>query len=620
MSTALTAWIDALGHALLHATWQLGLLAGALWLVLRLCADRAATTRYALCAAALFTAPLVFVGTTLWFLDPSAVELAALEAVPETAARPAVPTSRSAVAVTGAMRDSSMVRTGAVALWSFGMLCFGVRFLIGLAQACSLRHSGHRPVSATLRARASALATSLGIAHPIAVVASTRVAVPMVVGILRPMILLPPSALTGLTPLQLEYIVLHELAHIRRRDLWVNFIQGLVEVTLFFHPAIWWMSNRLRAERELCCDDEVLAHGASGTTYARALLSLSEHRLQPALGAAATDGSLRFRIERLVGRPGRPQRGVRGLAAAALFCVLGTLSAQQSFADEDLGQMVDSLLEMQIVLPEDTSLSPAEEGARLRAQLDGLLDERRAILERMDTLLTEDPDRWGLLVTLRTAQVDEHVADTIAASDVPSGLTEQQATFYRTALEQRSAKLRSRALEHYARAAEMSGPLALVEEAREALSQRDEPELPTDGDLLPAALDALDTDRLLQAATSTGPDDAHVGTIWLTTAERLFEEGRSEEALVWYSAAIPVLPSTSRRFARYKSAWCHVNMGSFDTGISVMSTLIDDGEPLFRDEALDDLARFYVQAGREREGQRRFIRWGERARWKAAAP
>ena len=113
-----------------------------------------------------------------------------------------------------------------VSLWGMGMLLFGARFFGGLVQVRSLRRRDHRPVSAALQERVRVLALSLGIVHPVSVVESFQTTVPMVVGIIRPLILLPSSALAGLTPEQLESIVLHELAHIRRRDLWVGFGQG----------------------------------------------------------------------------------------------------------------------------------------------------------------------------------------------------------------------------------------------------------------------------------------------------------------------------------------------------------------------------------------------------------
>ena len=597
MSAATTALIDALGWALVHSTWQLAAIACGLGLLLRMSHRTASTTRYGICATALFSAPLCFVGTAWLCWDAPAVELSSIEAFSIVRPVPGQATHASGSTPQAALPhalDTARALPWVVSLWILGMLCFGARFIGGFLQARSLRVHGHRPVSEALQARVTALARSLGIEHPVPVVESISVTVPMVVGILRPLVLLPTCALTGLGPDQLEAVLLHELAHIRRRDLWVSFVQGLVEVMLFFHPAVWWISSRLRAERELCCDDSVVARGTSGQVYARALLLLSESHFHAAHSAAATDGSLRFRVERLIGEPGPPQRSVRGLAAAFLLCFVGLMSAQQSLAGgPELSQMVDDLMEMDISTPTDATLSPQEQERLLRQGLQDLLVQRKAILDRMDSLMAEDPDRWGLIVELRGAQVDEHVANMLEASTLPAGLTKAQAGVYRATLTQRSARFRADALSAYQRAQQLSGPSALLDEARSAVERLQGPLLPTDS-TLPAALEALETGAMLKKAASIHAEDPSAGQIWLATAERLFDEGNASEALVWYEAAREQLGSDQAVFAHYKVAWCHYNMGYTDRAVVEMDGVIGSGVEPFRREGLKDLVQFHV--------------------------
>jgi len=597
MSASASALIDALGWALVHSTWQLAVMAFGLWLLLRLNHRAASTTRYGICTATLFAAPLCFAGTVFLCWDAPAVEFSALEVFSIT--RPVMGQSLPAVRLPSEATLQPAFHAAAalpwvVSLWLIGMLLFGTRFIGGFLHARSLRLSGHRPVVAALQERVRVLAVSMGIRHPVAVVESFDVTVPMVVGIIRPLILLPSAALIGLSSDQLESVLLHELAHIRRRDLWVNFIQGLVEVMLFFHPAVWWMSSRLRAERELCCDDAVLDRGTSGPVYARALLRLSEQRLRVAHSAAATDGSLHFRIERLIGEVGPPQRSIRGLAAAFLFCCVGLMSAQQTLAaGDDLSQMVDEIMHMDITTPAGVTLSRQEEDSLLKEGMQGLMAQREAILGRMDDLMEEDPDRWQLIVALRSAQVDEHVADMVEASTVPSYLAEEQARLYRAALSQRSARFRSDALSRYQRVMQMDGPSALLDEARAAVERLQSPLLPADN-RLPAALEALDTKAMLKKAASTSADDPSAGRIWLATAERLFDESNAPEALVWYQAAAEHLSPGQAVFAQYKAAWCHYNMGHIAMAISEMERVVHAKVEPFRHEGLKDLLRFYV--------------------------
>lgn len=145
-----------------------------------------------------------------------------------------------------------------------------------------------------------------------AVAVCDRVAVPMVVGVLRPVVLVPASIVTGLAPEQFAAIISHELAHIRRFDLLMNLLQRLIESLLFFHPIVWYLSRRMSAEREACCDDLVVSSGYAQMDYAGALLRMAE-LCSPAAGqpgaiAVAASGhnatQFELRIQRLMNTRG----------------------------------------------------------------------------------------------------------------------------------------------------------------------------------------------------------------------------------------------------------------------------------------------------------------------------
>ena len=165
------------------------------------------------------------------------------------------------------------------------------------------RLKSHRTtaVSARWQHTAQTLARQLHIRRPVRLLESASVAVPTVIGWLRPVVLMPASALAGLSPEQLQAILAHELAHIRRHDYLVNLLQTLVETLLFYHPAVWWLSRRIRAEREHCCDDLAVSLCGDPYTYARALADLEGLRAPSVpLALAATGGSLLGRVRRLV--------------------------------------------------------------------------------------------------------------------------------------------------------------------------------------------------------------------------------------------------------------------------------------------------------------------------------
>ena len=114
------------------------------------------------------------------------------------------------------------------------------------------------------------------ITRPVAMVCSVRLSVPVIVGHVRPLIVLPAAALSGLSPDQLEAILAHELAHVRRHDYLVNLAQTVIETWLFYHPAVWWVSRQVRVSREHCCDDLAVTLCRSRHDYVHALLDLEE--------------------------------------------------------------------------------------------------------------------------------------------------------------------------------------------------------------------------------------------------------------------------------------------------------------------------------------------------------
>ncbi len=151
---------------------------------------------------------------------------------------------------------------------------------------------------------------------------SGLVDVPCVIGWLRPIILLPPAACLGLSPQQLEAVLAHELAHIRRHDFLINSLQRIAEALLFYHPGAWWMSRQIRIEREHCCDDAAVSACPDVVAYARALttLEMSRHASEPLV--AVTGGDLVGRIRRLLGGREDPVSGVAPTTAMTLLLVV----------------------------------------------------------------------------------------------------------------------------------------------------------------------------------------------------------------------------------------------------------------------------------------------------------
>ncbi len=191
---------------------------------------------------------------------------------------------------------------GLVLLWCVGVIVFAQRPLLSWFTVRRLRRVGVSRVPDGVQQLLEESARRLGLVRAVQVLESTLVNVPVVVGYFRPMILLPLSLVTKLPADQLEAILAHELAHIRRHDYFVNLVQTLVETVFFYHPAAWWLSRRIRAEREHCCDDLVVAALGNRVEYGRALLAVAELRTpHTPLALGANDGSLLSRVRRIVG-------------------------------------------------------------------------------------------------------------------------------------------------------------------------------------------------------------------------------------------------------------------------------------------------------------------------------
>ncbi len=189
-------------------------------------------------------------------------------------------------------------------LYAVGVVCFLVRLAIALWGGHRLRAISTPVSDSTLLELIRTQAHRIGLKLVPVVAYCERVAVPTVIGVLRPMILLPATLTTGLTTDELSAILSHELAHIRRYDLWMNLLQRIIESLLFFHPVVWLLSHRLSAEREICCDDLVIRSGHQPMNYAGALLRMAELcagiSLQNAVSLAATSGGTNLLVHRVL--------------------------------------------------------------------------------------------------------------------------------------------------------------------------------------------------------------------------------------------------------------------------------------------------------------------------------
>ncbi len=202
-----------------------------------------------------------------------------------------------------------------VIVWLAGAMVFWVRLAGGWVVAARMRSMLVRRAPPEWQETLKKLGARIGLSRPVRLLVSALVQVPTVVGWLRPVVLVPVGALGGLPAEHLEALLLHELAHIRRHDYLINILQSVAESLLFYHPAVWWVSGHIRAERELCCDDVAVSVSGDVLTYARALAQLESYRPAHLSAAIAANGGSLAEPHRKASGPvtaGRPHRSWAG--------------------------------------------------------------------------------------------------------------------------------------------------------------------------------------------------------------------------------------------------------------------------------------------------------------------
>ena len=356
----MTRWIDILGWTLLHFLWQGALLAVFAAALLRILNSSRPQLRYAVACGALAImlaspiatafvlngAPRTALANRVHVLrspQGAVVGLAVVPGSPTTgAASGSTPMPRE-LRLPFALNTDTLFST-IVTLWLAGVSILLTRLAAGCWRIRSLQIAARHEPPSRWQTVAEDLARRLGLQRSFVVVDSLRVATPTVVGWLRPIVLLPVAAMAGLSSQQIEAILAHELTHIRRHDFLVNLLQTFAETVLFYHPAVWWMSSRIRAEREHCCDDVAVSVCGDATEYAAALTELASWSLaHPPLAMAATRGPLLNRVRRLlhIQESGRRMSRTTLAVAVVVTTVVGVaavgaiLKAQPLVAGDD---------------------------------------------------------------------------------------------------------------------------------------------------------------------------------------------------------------------------------------------------------------------------------------------
>jgi beta-lactamase regulating signal transducer with metallopeptidase domain len=329
--------LQSLGWTLVHFCWQAAAIALVYWLIDSVLWKARSQTRYIL---ALATMLLMLVSSLATFAYEETRSETGLSSLPGAFSSPAMVAIGSTISsdlaplaglkTAGATTQPVLVQLSRFlpwldVAWLLGVACLSTRTIGGWRLIHRLRRSAILKTPEAVHKNFVLLCARLGITRQVSLYISDHIQGPLTMGIVRSLVILPASALMALSSEQLEAVLAHELAHVRRADYLWNLIQTMVETLLFFHPAVWWLGSRLRQQRELCCDDVAVQSCADPLVYATALLRLEERRSQRLSLAMALDGhrpwsGLSLRIARILGET-NGDKGPRDLVAMPLAAI-----------------------------------------------------------------------------------------------------------------------------------------------------------------------------------------------------------------------------------------------------------------------------------------------------------
>ena len=345
-----TSFFDAqsIGWALLHSLWQIGAVGLLLAVILRLLRGASPALRYGIALTGLL-AMVLWPAMSLRpapdrTLPPQMVEarvIPAAEVVGETPSEPkliASPREKSpSSSIVASSTPSQQLKWSrwelllrpwlprATWAWVACVLALCCWRGLGWLQLKRWARLAQPPADLAWQQRVDSLLKRMRVSRGVQLLTSDNISAPLAMGLFRPLILFPVQLLTNLSANQIEALLAHELAHLRRQNYLVNLMQTVVETLLFYHPVIWWVNRVIRQERELCCDDLVVSQSENRQDYILALAKTAEWQQESrSFAPASNGGNVLARLQRLLNQ--RPTQGNARGTGVALLLLLGMLT------------------------------------------------------------------------------------------------------------------------------------------------------------------------------------------------------------------------------------------------------------------------------------------------------
>lgn len=271
--------LSALVQTIVHSLWQFSAIALAMSFLLHYHRHAAAEKRYRIALGSLILTLLVSVGTFVWLYSSGP------DSGPQMLSAAIADDTSYAMADTQGLAQKLsqwiyVYRWPIFITWVAGVILYLVRFIVSLGYVEYLSRTSESLNHSYINPLFTKICTEFGISQEVRIRTSSHVHTPMILGVLKPVILMPVSLVNQLNPQEAEAILVHELAHFVRKDILVNMIQTVIEAMYYYHPAIWWISANIRVERESCCDELAVAYTGDNISYAKTLVKVQEMYLQ----------------------------------------------------------------------------------------------------------------------------------------------------------------------------------------------------------------------------------------------------------------------------------------------------------------------------------------------------
>lgn len=325
----------ALGWTVVHSLWQGVIIGGVVGLLFWVLRNKRPNLRYGVGLMGLLAMTLTSLYTFWSVFD---VSVGGSQSEGNLVIIEEVAGAETAIS-TGIWTVENFVTThisGIVLFWVIGVFFFALKLLGGYFYLNILRKQSSPIELPEVNMLLEAIRKKLNLSRKITVATSDFIQSPLVVGWMKPLVLFPVGLINQLSTKELESILAHELAHVYRLDYLSNILQSIVEVLFYYHPVIWWISSRVRQERESSCDDIAVRIGGDKVLYAKALLALQEYAKQPPLFALSFVGKkklLLHRIQRILNHPQNKNSVMEKLVIMFLVVVLFFSTSMSKAAD-----------------------------------------------------------------------------------------------------------------------------------------------------------------------------------------------------------------------------------------------------------------------------------------------